>query len=117
VVAQSAVAHQPSVLELTKTGGDQAGPGGAFNLSLSGAILPTDNNSGQYRRTRYWSGGWPLSQADPTRCYTGVTADLRARLDDHNAGRCPHTAKTRPLAVDVIVKFADERRALASNAI
>jgi hypothetical protein len=27
--------------------------------------------------------------------------------------RCPHTAKTRPWAIDVIVKFADERRALA----
>jgi putative endonuclease len=53
------------------------------------------------------------SQSDPTRYYTGVTADLRARLDDHNAGRCPHTAKARPWAVDVVVKFADERRALA----
>lgn len=42
---------------------------------------------------------------------SGVTADLRSRLDDHNAGRCPHTAKARPWAVDVIVKFADERRA------
>jgi putative endonuclease len=53
------------------------------------------------------------SRTDPTRYYTGVTADLRARLDDHNAGRCPHTAEARPWMVDVIVKFADERRALA----
>jgi putative endonuclease len=53
------------------------------------------------------------SQSDPARYYTGVTADLRTRLDDHNAGRCPHTAKARPWAVDVVVKFADERRALA----
>lgn len=53
------------------------------------------------------------SQSDPARYYTGVTGDLRARLDDHNAGRCPHTAKARPWAVDVIVKFTDERRALA----
>ncbi len=53
------------------------------------------------------------SQSDPAQYYTGVTADLRARLADHNAGRCPHTAKSRPWAVDAIVKFADERRALA----
>lgn len=48
----------------------------------------------------------------PPRFYTGVTADLKARLDAHNAGRCPHTVKHRPWAVDVVVKFADEGRAL-----
>lgn len=54
-----------------------------------------------------------LKNADnPPRFYTGVTADLRARLDAHNAGRCSHTAKHRPWAVDVVVKFADEMRAL-----
>ena len=45
---------------------------------------------------------------DPPRYYTGVTADLKARLDAHNAGRCPHTSKHRPWAVDAIVKFTDE---------
>ena len=49
---------------------------------------------------------------NPPRFYTGVTADLRARLDSHNGGRCSHTAKHRPWAVDVIVEFADEARAL-----
>lgn len=49
---------------------------------------------------------------DPPRFYTGVTADLDARLDAHNAGRCSHTAKHRPWAVDIFVKFADETRAL-----
>ena len=54
-----------------------------------------------------------LKNADnPPRYYTGVTADLKARLGDHNAGRCPHTSKHRPWAVDAIVKFADEGRAL-----
>lgn len=47
----------------------------------------------------------------PPRYYTGLTADLAARLTAHNAGRCSHTAKYRPWAVDVIVKFADEPRA------
>lgn len=49
---------------------------------------------------------------DPPRFYTGVTADLGAHLEAHNAGRCSHTAKHRPWTVDVVVKFADETRAL-----
>jgi predicted GIY-YIG superfamily endonuclease len=49
---------------------------------------------------------------NPPRFYTGVTADLRARLEAHNAGRCSHTAKHRPWRVDVTVKFAEETRAL-----
>ena len=48
----------------------------------------------------------------PPRYYTGVTGDLKARLDDHNAGRCPHTSKHRPWTVDALVKFRDEARAL-----
>ena len=55
-----------------------------------------------------------LNNADsPPRFYTGVTADLRKRLEAHNAGRCPHTAKHRPWRVDVVIEFSDERRALA----
>ena len=49
---------------------------------------------------------------DQPRFYTGVTADLRARLEAHNAGRCTHTAKHRPWAVDVVITFGDEMRAL-----
>jgi predicted GIY-YIG superfamily endonuclease len=49
----------------------------------------------------------------PPRYYTGVTSDLAARLVVHNKGGCPHTAKHRPWSVDVIVKFADECRAVA----
>ena len=52
------------------------------------------------------------SVAAPDRYYTGVTSDLGARLDDHNAGRCPHTADGRPWQIDLYVKFADEPRAL-----
>ena len=53
------------------------------------------------------------SCADPGRYYTGVTSDWRVRLAAHNAGRCLHTASGRPWQVDVIVQFADERRAVA----
>ena len=49
---------------------------------------------------------------NPPRFYTGVTADLRSRLEAHNAGRCSHTAKHRPWTLDVVVRFTDEMRAL-----
>jgi predicted GIY-YIG superfamily endonuclease len=48
----------------------------------------------------------------PDRYYTGVTSDVHARLDNHNAGRCPHTADGRPWQLDLFIKFADEARAL-----
>ena len=48
---------------------------------------------------------------NPPRFYTGLTSDLAARLEAHDAGRCSHTAKHRPWAVDVVVTFADESRA------
>jgi predicted GIY-YIG superfamily endonuclease len=50
---------------------------------------------------------------DPRRYYTGVTSDVSARSVDHNAGRGSHTAKYRPWSVDVVIEFADERRAVA----
>jgi len=48
----------------------------------------------------------------PERYYTGVTSKLDARLADHNAGRCPHTADGRLWKVDLSVQFAAEARAL-----
>ena len=53
------------------------------------------------------------NERHPPNYYTGLTANLRDRLDSHNAGRCRHTASGRPWRVDVIVKFADEARAVA----
>lgn len=49
----------------------------------------------------------------PPRYYTGLTANLLQRLDEHNCGRCASTAKYRPWCVDAVIKFADERRAVA----
>jgi predicted GIY-YIG superfamily endonuclease len=49
----------------------------------------------------------------PPRYYTGLSANPPARLAGHNAGECNHTAKYRPWSVDVVVEFADERRAAA----
>ena len=53
------------------------------------------------------------SAADPTRYYTGLTSNLAGRIDAHNAGRVPHTADGKPWIIDLVVEFADERRAVA----
>ena len=53
------------------------------------------------------------SNIDSTRYYTGLTSNVAARLNAHNAGRVPHTADGKPWILDVIVEFADERRAIA----
>jgi putative endonuclease len=53
------------------------------------------------------------SETDPVRYYTGLSSNLAARLDAHNAGHCSHTASGRPWIVDVVVEFGDERRAVA----
>jgi putative endonuclease len=44
--------------------------------------------------------------------YVGLTSDVNARLADHNAGRCPHTATRRPWDVHVVIEFSDEKRAI-----
>jgi putative endonuclease len=49
----------------------------------------------------------------PPRYYTGLTSDVGRRSAEHNAGSCIHTAKYRPWAIDVVIAFADGRRALA----
>src|SRR5262245_42046079 len=49
----------------------------------------------------------------PSRYYTGITSDVSRRCAEHNAGTCIHTAKYRPWSIDVVVEFADERRAVA----
>lgn len=49
----------------------------------------------------------------PEHHYVGVTDDLRARLQKHNAGDVAHTSKFRPWAVQTYIAFTDEKKALA----
>jgi putative endonuclease len=49
----------------------------------------------------------------PARHYIGVTADLRVRLDKHNAREVSHTSKYAPWTLKSYIAFADEKRALA----
>jgi predicted GIY-YIG superfamily endonuclease len=53
------------------------------------------------------------SLSGPRRPYIGVTSHVAARLADHNAGRCPHTARYRPWQLHVVIELPDEQRALA----
>lgn len=50
---------------------------------------------------------------NPPRYYTGHTTDVARRHAEHNAGNCIHTAKHRPWSIDVVIEFADEKRAMA----
>jgi len=52
------------------------------------------------------------SEPDPNRYYTGLTSNVAARMEAHNAGRCSHTASGRPWQVDVVMEFANEERAV-----
>jgi putative endonuclease len=52
------------------------------------------------------------SASTPTRHYTGITSNVRARLTAHNEGRCRHTSRWGPWRVIVVVAFASETRAL-----
>jgi predicted GIY-YIG superfamily endonuclease len=51
------------------------------------------------------------SLALPDRFYVGVTKDLRARFQKHNAGDVSHTSKYAPWRVRTYLGFSDEKRA------
>ncbi|MBC2604188.1 GIY-YIG nuclease family protein [Puniceicoccus vermicola] len=43
--------------------------------------------------------------------YTGCTEDLPARLNKHNQGAVPHTAKFRPWFIETAISFRDPAKA------
>ena len=51
------------------------------------------------------------STRHPTRHYVGLTSNLVARLEAHNSGHCPHTARDRPWRILVHLEFAAEHSA------
>lgn len=53
------------------------------------------------------------SLAMPGQRYVGMTADLKSRLADHNAGRSPHTSKFRPWRLVTYIAFSSRGRAAA----
>jgi putative endonuclease len=48
----------------------------------------------------------------PERLYVGITSNVSRRLEAHNAGRSPHTAKYRPWKIIASIEFATEEKAI-----
>ena len=53
------------------------------------------------------------SLSQPNQIYTGQTENLQTRLNDHNAGKVPHTSKFRPWVIRSATAFKDKHRAIA----
>jgi predicted GIY-YIG superfamily endonuclease len=51
------------------------------------------------------------SGVDEDRFYTGLTDNLRKRLQNHNAGRVRHTAKWKPWRLKSYIALSDRMRA------
>ena len=45
------------------------------------------------------------SLSKPSQRYVGHTEDLRQRVAEHNAGKCPHTSKFLPWKLKVYIAF------------
>ncbi len=54
-----------------------------------------------------------VSDIDETIHYTGVTKDLAMRLNEHNRGACPHTAKHNPWRIETSIAFRSVAKARA----
>lgn len=54
-----------------------------------------------------------VSESAPAQRYIGVTADLKNRLAEHNAGKSIHTSKFMPWRVACYISFSDRRKAEA----
>ena len=47
----------------------------------------------------------------PDRKYIGLSAGFEKRLEDHNAGKSPHTYEFRPWKLVVAIRFEDDQKA------
>jgi len=54
-----------------------------------------------------------LTSQEGEHFYVGVTDNLRARLEKHNAGEVPHTSKYCPWILETYIAFSNEEKAFA----
>ena len=54
-----------------------------------------------------------VDEATGTHFYIGCTEDLKSRLEKHNKGDVPHTAKFRPWKVETYIAFESEEKSIA----
>ena len=50
---------------------------------------------------------------NPPQYYTGLTSNVARRLVEHNSDGSHRTCRYRPWFLDVVIEFANERRAVA----
>ena len=48
----------------------------------------------------------------PNQTYVGFTKNLKNRLECHNSGSSPHTAKYKPWSLEVCLSFTSEKKAI-----
>ncbi len=53
------------------------------------------------------------SKYNPTRHYTGLTSNLKRRLQEHNTGKSTHTSKYRPWIIKNAIWFENPEKAAA----
>lgn len=53
------------------------------------------------------------SVSHPNQTYSGLTNDLRNRLNEHNAGESKHTCKYIPWRLVTYLAFSDNQKAVA----
>jgi putative endonuclease len=53
------------------------------------------------------------SESRPACHYVGLSSNVADRVEAHNAGRSPHTARNRPWRLIATVEFHDEAKAIA----
>ena len=51
------------------------------------------------------------SESHPSQTYIGLTSDLRTRIQKHNEGGSPHTAKHRPWKLTTYLAFNSRKQA------
>lgn len=54
-----------------------------------------------------------VSESDKKQRYTGLTVDLPARLNAHNAGNVAITAQARPWVIETAIAFNSREKAAA----
>lgn len=52
-----------------------------------------------------------LSRSNPKKTYVGMTQDVNARLQKHNAGGSPHTARHQPWELVASIGVKDKQKA------
>src|SRR5688572_28498804 len=80
--------------------------------TVAGAASGSGRGGGLFESSELsLAGSAYLPVSPPTHYYTGITANVRRRLAEHNAGGCRHTSRWRPWRIVVVVAFASETRA------